>query len=123
MKCQVIITLAQGSFDPELQGSNNPERSNAVIIRRLRVGMINGLHKVERSISKAFSCVGPNREAIFMFEVFGSNLEQTAECFAALLADARHPVAEGDACSGPRGRWSIVGLVWAGIVGCLLVQA
>ncbi|MHC8286205.1 hypothetical protein ACYZUD_05120 [Pseudomonas sp. XS1P51] len=58
-----------------------------------------------------------------MFEVFGSNLEQTAECFAAHLAVSKRPVAVGDACSGPKGRWSIAGLLWAGIVGCLLAQS
>ncbi|WP_191627512.1 hypothetical protein [Pseudomonas fluorescens] len=57
-----------------------------------------------------------------MFEVFGGNLEQNAECFAAQLAVSK-PRAAGDyARSASRRRWSIAGLLWAGLVGCLLIQ-
>ena len=60
--------------------------------------------------------------ANLMLEVFGGNLEQNAERFAGLLAVSKHPVAGDDARSGSRRRWSIAGLLWAGLVGCLLVQ-
>jgi hypothetical protein len=52
----------------------------------------------------------------YMFEVNTGNLEQNAECFAAHHANS--PVAVDDVL----GRWSMAGLLWAGIVACLLVQ-
>jgi len=57
-----------------------------------------------------------------MFEVNAGNLEQNAECFAAYLANSRRPVAVDDVRSGPVGGWSMAGLLWAGLVACLLVQ-
>jgi hypothetical protein len=52
-----------------------------------------------------------------MFEVNGGHLEQRAECFAAHPGNSRHPVAVD-----VLGHWSMAGLLWAGIVTCLLVQ-
>jgi hypothetical protein len=60
---------------------------------------------------------------MIMFEVNAGNLEQSAECFAAHLARSRHPVAVDDVPSGGSSRWSMAGLLWAGIVACLLVSA
>lgn len=57
-----------------------------------------------------------------MFEVFGGNLEQSAECFAAHLADSKRPVDVDDARSGPRGSWSMAGLQRVGIVACVLTM-
>lgn len=55
-----------------------------------------------------------------MFEVFGGNLEQSAECFAAHLANSKHPVDVDDLRSGPIGSWSMGGLQRAGVVACVL---
>jgi hypothetical protein len=55
-----------------------------------------------------------------MFEVFGGNLEQSAECFAACLADSNRPVGVDDTRSGVRDSWSNAGLQRAGIVACVL---
>ncbi|VVO25780.1 hypothetical protein [Pseudomonas fluorescens] len=57
-----------------------------------------------------------------MFDVNGSNLEQYTERFAAQLANPDRPVALGEAPSGLSSRWSMAGLLWAGIVACLLIQ-
>ncbi|MDI3273802.1 hypothetical protein ACYZT3_10095 [Pseudomonas sp. MDT1-16] len=57
-----------------------------------------------------------------MFEVFGGNLEQSTECFAAYLADPKRPVDVDDTCSGLRNSWSMAGLQRAGIVACVLTM-
>lgn len=57
-----------------------------------------------------------------MFEVNAGNLEQSAECFAAYRANSRRPVAVDDVGSGSGVRWSMAGLLWVGLVACLLVQ-
>jgi hypothetical protein len=57
-----------------------------------------------------------------MFEVFGGILEQSAECFAAHLADSERPVDVDDARSGLRGGWSMAGLQRAGIVASVLTM-
>lgn len=57
-----------------------------------------------------------------MFDVNGSNLEQCTERFAAHLANPDRPVAVGEAPSGLSSHWSMAGLLWAGLVACLLVQ-
>ncbi|MHC8298851.1 hypothetical protein [Pseudomonas sp. ZS1P83] len=57
-----------------------------------------------------------------MFEVFGGNLEQSAECFAAYLADSKRSFDGDDTRSGQRDSWSMAGLQRAGIVACVLTM-
>ncbi|MGZ7456815.1 hypothetical protein ACXPVS_08335 [Pseudomonas sp. Ma2-10] len=57
-----------------------------------------------------------------MFEVFGGNLEQSAEHFAACLADSKCPVGVDDTRSGLRDSWLKAGLQRAGIVACVLTM-
>lgn len=60
--------------------------------------------------------------AVLMLEVFGGNLEQSAEYFAAYLADSKRPVGVDDTRSGLRDCWSKAGLQRAGIVACVLTM-
>ncbi|KAA0957121.1 hypothetical protein [Pseudomonas sp. ANT_H12B] len=57
-----------------------------------------------------------------MLEVFGGNLEQSAECFSALLVESRCSINADCARSGTKGRWSMAGLLCSGIVASVLTM-